>query len=119
MTITEYLRKRIEDYTFIGKIGHRKGSLEDLRKSEWCEQFIIYMRNRLLMGYFRYGPMGKKPGYDNVGSAKKRLDLYEKTGNLEHLVDVANLMMCEFVDGKHPNRHFYSTDDGIHVEKKE
>lgn len=70
------------------------------------------------MGYFRYGPMGKKPGYDNIGSVKKRIELYEQTGNLEHLVDIANLAMVEFVEGQHPNRHFSASDDGIHVEKK-
>lgn len=117
MTNTEWLRKRIEDYAN-GAARRICPSLAELAESEWCAQFEKYMRNRLLMGYFRYGPMGKKPGYDNIGSAKKRLELYEQTGNLECLVDIANLMMVEFLESDHPLKHFCATDDGEHVQPK-
>ena len=77
------------------------------------------MRNRLLMGRFRYGALRRqeKGGYNNIGSAIHRLKLYRRTGNLEHLVDAANLCLVEFVTGDHPNRHFEATDDGVHTDK--
>jgi len=89
-------------------------------KVNWSPAFEQFMRNRLAMGYFRYGPLNKQPKglYDNVGSIRKRLALFEKTGNDEILVDIANLCMCEFVNGTHPTKHFKSVDDGIHVEQK-
>jgi hypothetical protein len=91
--------------------------LEDLQRSEWSSDFERLMRNRLLMGALRYGPLRRpgKPQYDRVGSMLKRLHRYRDTGNLEYLVDVANLCLCEFVEGQHPNRHFHALDDSEHV----
>jgi hypothetical protein len=45
------------------------------------------------MGAFRYGLLGEKgkKKFNRIASMKTRLDKYEETGNLEHLVDVANL----------------------------
>lgn len=36
---------------------------------------------------------------------------YQATGNMEHLVDVANLCMLEF--GTYQAKHFKPIDDGI------
>jgi len=71
------------------------------------------------MGAIRYGLLGEKnkPQYDRVSEIQKRLKKYRDTGNLEFLVDIANLALCEFVEGKHPNRHFKSSDDKEHVKK--
>lgn len=91
--------------------------LGSLRATEWSREFEDLMRNRLIMGRFRYAPMRspEKGAYDNVGSAQKRLRLYLETGNVEHLVDVANLCLIEFEHGNHPERHFAASDDGEHV----
>jgi len=74
------------------------------------------------MGALRYETFEEKRhkdhGYDLIGSAIKRLELYQKTGNMEHLVDVANLCMIEFNYPSHKNPNWESVDDGIHVEKK-
>ena len=97
-----------------------KTTLERLRCSEWSPRFYQLMRNRLIMGRFRYESFEAKRssfGYDQVSSMHKRLDAYEKTGNDEHLVDIANLCLLEFEFGKHPNKHFKSVDDGEHTEK--
>lgn len=69
------------------------------------------------MGRYRYAKMNSpdKGGYDCVGSAMKRLQLYVETGNQEHLVDAANLCLVEFVAGDHPDKHFEAADDGEHV----
>ena len=75
------------------------------------------MRNRLLVGAYRYGPMKAqgKALYDRLQAIQKRLDAYRLTGNAEHLVDSANLLMLEFTESRHPNFHFASSDDGEHV----
>lgn len=92
--------------------------LEDLEKSEWSPEFERLMRNRLIMGGLRYGLISGNKGkpYDRVGSCVKRLRAYQETGNLEHLVDVANLCLCEYLHGTHPRRHFAAADDGIHTQ---
>lgn len=79
------------------------------------------MRNRLIMGRFRYGPLARaqKGTHDYISSAIKRLEKYKETGNDELLVDVANLCLVEFVTGAHPKKHFASIDDSEHATKKD
>jgi hypothetical protein len=95
-------------------------SLEDLHKSEWSPEFEKLMRNRLIQGSMRYGKMGHgsipkgKPRYDRCNSIRKRLKIYEDTGNLEMLVDIANFALLLFEERYHPNSHFKSIDDGEH-----
>ncbi len=88
--------------------------LSTLEKSEWSNEFEKLMRNRLLVGSFRYGLLNApgKPKYDCMESIRSRLDLYKKTKNKEHLVDIANLCLCEFEEGKGV---FHSIDDGEHA----
>lgn len=96
-------------------------SLSDLYRSEWSEEFEQLMRNRMVMGYFRYGPMKGGVGklhYDRVSSALRRLMNYQESGNQELLVDAANLLLLEFVEKNHPNAHFSSVDDGEHCVTK-
>lgn len=94
-------------------------SLDQIYKSQWNSWFESMMRNRLAMGAFRYGLFGSKDkgNYDNIGSAIRRLKKYEETGNVEYLIDSANLCMVEYVEGRHPNKHFSSVDDGEHTKK--
>ena len=94
-------------------------TLKDIYEKQWSKEFETYMRNRLAMGYFRYGSLERqsKGQYDNIGSILKRLTLYKKTGNDEILVDVANLAMVEYMLGNHPLKHFKAEDGGIHTEK--
>lgn len=116
MTVFEHLRCGMER-----RLGLVPGpTYEALKATQWSPLFERLMRNRLIMGGLRYGVFGApgKPAYDNVGSMKRRLALYEETGNLEHLVDLANIAMCEFIEGKHPKRHFEAADDGDHTQPK-
>lgn len=94
--------------------------LSDLKKSEWSPKFEQLMRNRLIMGAFRYEPFKSKQinfGYKAAEEAIVRIKRYLKDGNTEHLVDAANMCLLEFEFGKHPNKHFRSIDDGKHAEK--
>ncbi len=95
-------------------------TLKEIYGSQWSDKFEKLMRNRLAFGYFRYSPLKEqqKGLMDNVGSIKKRIKLFERTGNDELLVDIANICMVEFLNGDHPKKHFKSVDDGVHVERK-
>ena len=88
-----------------------------LQKSEWSQDFENHMRARLIQGAFRYGLMGSKdkPKFDRMESILKRVKKYNETGNIEFLVDIANLALLEYVEGDHPKKHFKSIDDGEHV----
>lgn len=106
-TVSQHIRRRL---LYLGKLA----------QSEWSYEFEELMRNRLIMGVFRYGyKLGAKgkPQFDRIGSAIRHLKQYRDTGNLEHLVDAANLCLVEFVEGKHPNQHFNAVDDGDHAER--
>jgi hypothetical protein len=102
------------------------GDFESFCSEQWSLEFERLMRNRLILGALRYGPLGAKgkPQYDRIASIKKRLDAYAANGNLEMLVDAANLALLEFVEGDHPKRHFRaagveSDTDEHHVQVRE
>ena len=94
--------------------------LADIIAAQSCPEFEQLRQNRMVMGYFRYGDLHRqRPGqYDNVASIRRRLERYEADGNLEHLVDIANIAMVEFVTSDHPKRHFHAVDDGEHTRRK-
>lgn len=93
--------------------------LISLRESEWSVKFETLMRNRLVMGAIRYGRINThRPAYDRMKSIDSRLTSYKLTGNDELLVDIANLCLLEFVEGKHPLKHFKAYDDAEHVAAK-
>lgn len=118
MTIFDHIRAHL-----LKKVGiveyQNELNILDLKSTEWSPLFEKLMRNRLVLGAFRYGRLAAflKPQYNRVESIEKRILLYKKTGNTEFLVDIANLCLCEFVEGKHPNKHFNAIDDGEHVQK--
>jgi hypothetical protein len=104
------------------KAGVTQTTLEDLKKSEWSPRFERLMRNRLIMGSFRYQPFEEKRAkpwtYDTASEAIERIKRYQKDGNTEHLVDAANMCLLEFEFGSHPLKHFESIDDGEHAKSK-
>lgn len=91
-----------------------KPDLPTIIQTQWSDEFEKLMRDRLLMGAFRYGLFGEagKPSFNSVESAISRLRKYVETGNKEHLVDAANLCLVEYIEGKHPNAHLAIADDG-------
>lgn len=93
--------------------------LDEMRRTEWSPEFERLMRNRLILGAYRYGRLNStgKPQYNRIESVRKRLLLYENTGNTEYLVDCADLLLLEFEEGVHPNRHFKAIDDAEHVSR--
>lgn len=94
-------------------------SLKELEESEWSPEFERLMKNRLIVGAFRYGLFrdDKRPSFKRVSSIIDRLEMYLEDGNTEHLVDAAAISMAEFVCGDHPNKHWGPGDDHIHMEE--
>jgi hypothetical protein len=90
--------------------------LAALKASEWSTPFEKAMRNRLIMGSFRYGLLRdpKKKNWDRIGRIERECGLYKQDGNDERLVDIANMCLLEFEEGKHPNKHFIAADDKGH-----
>jgi hypothetical protein len=106
-TITEHLREHL--YLSLGYVEKKRlPDLGTLQKTEWCPEFEKYRLNRLIMGAFRYGLLGakNKTQWDRIEGIQYRLELYKQTGNMEYLLDIANLAMLEWVEGEHPNKHF-------------
>lgn len=120
-TVTEHLREGL--LARAGLLERRQfPPLPELRRTEWSPVFEQLMRNRLVVGALRYGTFAEHAaaggnGYDNVGSAIHRLREYQAGGNMEHLVDAANLCLKEFLVGDHPQRHFAAGDDGQHARR--
>lgn len=121
MTITDWLRQRLlqnvvsqEELAPLNKL-----SLNEIRNCQWSIVFEQWMKNRLMVGYFRYGPTHKqkKGQYDYLQAALDHINLYQQDGNIEHLVDVANLCLIEFVNGEHPKRCFTAMDDSKHAQR--
>jgi hypothetical protein len=83
-----------------------------LPPSEFSEQFVEYMRNRMAVSFHKYGPVAAAypAKVDAVASLVKRLERYAETGNTEWLVDAANFCMIEFMHPRHPEAHFRATD---------
>jgi hypothetical protein len=88
--------------------------LDVLKKTEWSLAFERLMKNRLILGSFRYGRLhapGKK-SYDRIGAIIDRAEQYSKTRNKEMLVDIAAIALCEFEEG---DGFFKSTEEIAHV----
>lgn len=121
-TNTEHLRNHLlQSLGIPGGPTKQLPPLDDLRVRQWSNRFEELRLNRMVLGAFRYGLLeDQRDGspYDNVGSCIARLEAYQETGNTEHLVDGANLLMIEFKIGRHPRKHFRAVDDGIHTVRK-
>ena len=82
-----------------------------LAKTEWSAEFEKFMRNRLMLGALRYGRLADPIGHDRaIPLAFERLERYRATGNLEALVDAANLCLVEFCHPTHTYTHFKAID---------
>jgi len=90
---------------------------KEILHSEFSEDFVEKMKNRMIASYYKYGPLAlnvhrknKDDNVDVIASLQKRLNLYGETGNTEWLVDVANFAMIEFMYPQHSEAHFRATD---------
>lgn len=83
-----------------------------LPTSEFSQQFIDGMKNRMLVSFHKYGAVADAFPFkiSAIKSLQDRLKLYEETGNTEWLIDAANFAMIEFMHPSHKDAHFRPTD---------
>jgi len=97
-----------------GKVNRRNcmDSTDKILARDFSEEFIQLMKNRILTSHYKYGWIcDTYPELaDAVACLDQRLALYRESGNTEHLVDVANFAMIEFMRPRHPQAHFKGTD---------
>lgn len=86
--------------------GQDKGLSFGLFLQKMVSSFGQMMANRLIMGIHRYdkGRPIRKAKY--LTRLKGELEEYERTGNQEHLVNIANYCFLECEAPEHPNSHF-------------
>ena len=80
--------------------------------SEISSEFIQGMADRMAVSFHKYGAVARNyptpiHAIDTLG---ERLAQYEKDGNTEWLIDVANFAMIEFMRPAHELAHFRPTD---------
>jgi len=118
-TVREWLREHVESgFQWFEPVEASMPTLAELQQSERCYEFERLRLNRKIIGAFRYGLLGAdgKPQWDRVPDMIRRLKEYQRDSNAEHLLDVANICECEFVEGDHLG--VIPQDDGQHTEVK-
>lgn len=80
--------------------------------TEVCVQFIQGMFDAMSMSFFKYGRVADAyPNkVDAIASLRRRLSMYEQTGNKSWLIDIANFAMIEFQHPLHKDAHYRPTD---------
>lgn len=86
--------------------------LNDILKTEFNEDFVQGMRDRMLISFYKYGPVanGFPHKVSAVASLTDRLRKYAETKNTEFLIDAANFAMIEFMHPALPGAFFQPTD---------
>lgn len=79
----------------------------DLRR---YAEALQMMTNRMAVSHFKYGNMRDKYPHSAraIDSAEKRMEMYQKDGNTENLVDAANFLVIEHIRPYHGRAHFRS-----------
>lgn len=73
------------------------------------QHFLRLRISRMMMGYLRYeAVLGKAPNY--LERIRRATDDYERTGNREFLVDLANYVEMEWVNPSILNTYFEVID---------
>lgn len=80
--------------------------------SEFSPTFLRGMLSRMGVSFYKYGKI--KDGFPSkihaVDSLEQRLEMYKEDGNTDHLMDVANFAMIEFMHPSHPDAHYIPQD---------
>ena len=83
-------------------------SLDKVLETEFSEDFVKKMRNRMIVSFYKYGPIATAyPNkLDAIKSSLARITKYHETSNMEYLVDAANFVMIEFMRPAKSGAHF-------------
>jgi len=109
----EYAGVKEIDYAF-----NHIPEFDSLLQSEWCEKFDQLAKNKMVQASFRYGLFKRNNEYDFIEAMKNKIALYEKTHNLELMVDVRNYAMLEFKKPKYDDAYYHAEDDTEHAPLK-
>ena len=91
-------------------------ALAKIRKvlaTEFDEDFVQGMRDRMVVSFYKYGPLVSAfpDKVSALASLQDRLRLYSQTKNKEYLIDAANFCMIEFMAPSVEGAFFAGTDD--------
>lgn len=89
----------------------------NIPKSEYSEEFDKLRKNRVMLGFHKYGPALRNFSecrVDAYETALLCLDAFEDDHNLEHLLDAANYLMFRFMYPL-PGEFFRATDSSESV----
>jgi hypothetical protein len=80
--------------------------------------FLQAMANRRVVGGIRYGdkPKSKQKYMTRLG---KELKAYRATGNVEHLINIANYAFLESVAPEHKHQHWDASVESVTRKKEE
>lgn len=87
--------------------------LDKILSTEFSEEFIKGMRDRMIVSYYKYGPLLNAFPHkvSAIASLTDRLRKYAETKNIEFLIDAANFAMIEFMHPSIEGAFFAGTDD--------
>lgn len=115
----EFLREKWEDIS--GKkfpVQRKIIPYPELYQKYWDKwiEILPLMVNRMVLGDMRYDDIdnGMPGDYPYIDASKKRLDFFEDDGNLEHLLDSANIILKRFYLGKKFGEKFIALDESKH-----
>jgi hypothetical protein len=82
-------------------------------QTEFSEPFAQAMRDRMVVSFYKYGPLAEAFPHkvSAVASLQDRLRKYAETKNTEFLIDAANFAMIEFMHPSIEGAAFAGTDD--------
>lgn len=75
-------------------------------------RFAQQMFNRITVGEVRYGAPGREKGY--MSKMEREVKAYRRTGNREHLINVANFAWLESEWPEHAHHHFDAGVGSVH-----
>ena len=81
-------------------------------ESEFSEPFVQGMKDRMVVSFYKYGPLANAypEKVSAVASLTDRLRKYAETKNTEYLIDAANFAMIEFMHQAIEGAFFEGTD---------
>ena len=79
-------------------------SVEAREKKQVFKMFAQGMLDRMIVGELRYGSAKASQLY--LTRLHKELNAYKSTGNCEHLFNIANYCILEWMAPEHPKHHF-------------
>jgi len=114
LTVTEALRQHAVNALCAYPYTPLSSDIDELKKTEWSLEFEEHRLRRMILGFLRYGYVAESRN-DNIASLINEANLFQTTGNAEHLLNIANYAMIAWMQRRHPNWHFRAQDDEHHA----